>query len=60
MNLLPIPILDGGHIIFFLIEAIFRRPVSIKRRDFAFKIGLFLLIALMLFATYNDIIRLLK
>ncbi|MBI5183136.1 MAG: RIP metalloprotease RseP [Nitrospinae bacterium] len=60
MNLLPIPILDGGHIIFFLIEAIFRRPVSIKRRDFAFKIGLFLLIALMLFATYIDIIRLLK
>ncbi len=60
MNLLPIPILDGGHIVFFLIEAIFRKPVSIKNRDIAFKIGLFLLVSLMLFATYNDIIRILK
>ncbi len=57
INLFPIPILDGGHIIFFLIEAVMGKPVSIKKREIAQQVGLFLLISLMLFAFYNDIMR---
>jgi regulator of sigma E protease len=57
INLLPIPILDGGHLLFFLIEAIKRRPVSIKVREVAQQIGLFLLILLMILVFYNDISR---
>jgi regulator of sigma E protease len=59
INLFPIPILDGGHLLFFLIEAIIGRPVSLRAREVAQQIGLFLLISLMLFAFYNDIMRLL-
>lgn len=57
INLFPIPILDGGHILFFLIEAVMRRPISLRKREIAQQIGLFLLISLMLFAFYNDIMR---
>ena len=57
LNLLPIPILDGGHLFFFLFEMIFRRPVKIKTREVAQQIGLVLLVSLMFFATYNDINR---
>jgi regulator of sigma E protease len=57
INLLPIPILDGGHILFFLIEIIKGRPVSEKNRELAQQIGLFMLISLMVFAFYNDIVR---
>jgi regulator of sigma E protease len=57
INLLPIPILDGGHLLFFLIEAIKRRPVSIKVREVAQQIGLFILILLMILVFYNDITR---
>ncbi len=58
INLLPIPVLDGGHLFFFLIEAIIRRPLADKPREIAQQIGLFLLIFLMLFAIFNDIMRL--
>ncbi len=57
INLLPIPVLDGGHIFFFLIELIKGRPVSEKSRERAQQIGLFMLISLMVFAFYNDIMR---
>jgi regulator of sigma E protease len=58
LNLLPIPILDGGFIIFLLIELIIGKPLSIKKRDLAQKVGLFLLITLMVVVMYNDIVRL--
>lgn len=57
LNLLPVPILDGGHIVFNLWELIFRRPVTAKAREVAQQIGLVLLLALMFLAFYNDIAR---
>ena len=57
INLLPIPVLDGGHLLFFSIEAIKGSPVSIKVREIAQQIGLFLLILLMIVVFYNDISR---
>ncbi|MBW1807613.1 MAG: site-2 protease family protein [Deltaproteobacteria bacterium] len=57
LNLLPIPILDGGHIAFILIEVLIRRPVSIKTRVVSTYIGLILLAGLMIFALGNDIHR---
>jgi regulator of sigma E protease len=59
LNLLPIPILDGGHLFFACFELVFRRPLSLKAREIAQQIGLVLLILLMLLAFYNDIVRLL-
>jgi regulator of sigma E protease len=58
LNLLPIPILDGGHLLFNLIELIFRRPLSLRVREVAQQIGLVLLLMLMGLAFYNDIARL--
>jgi regulator of sigma E protease len=57
LNLLPIPILDGGHIVFNLWEVAFRRPLTLKAREIAQQVGLFLLLALMFVAFYNDILR---
>jgi len=57
LNLLPIPVLDGGHILFFGLETVLRRPIDPKWRVLATKIGLTLLIALMALAVYNDIYR---
>lgn len=57
LNLLPIPVLDGGHLFFFAAEAVFRRPVGARVREVAQQVGLFLLVSLMLFAVYNDIYR---
>lgn len=59
LNLLPIPVLDGGHILFFLIEAVRRKPLSEKFIAVSQKIGIAFLVALMMLAFYNDIIRLL-
>jgi regulator of sigma E protease len=59
LNLLPIPALDGGHIFFFLFEAITRRPVSLATREKAQQVGMIFLILLMVFIFYNDIARLL-
>ena len=57
LNLLPIPILDGGHIVFLSLEAVMARPLSIKWREIAQQVGLVLIITLMLFALLNDITR---
>jgi regulator of sigma E protease len=57
INLLPIPVLDGGHLLFFLIEAVKGSPVSIKVREVAQQVGLFILILLMVLVFYNDITR---
>jgi regulator of sigma E protease len=55
INLLPVPMLDGGHLVFYLAEAIRRRPVSERAQDWAFRGGLALLLALLLFTTVNDL-----
>ena len=57
INLFPIPILDGGHFLFLGLEAVLRRPISIKKMEIAQQIGLIFIILLMLFAFYNDLIR---
>jgi regulator of sigma E protease len=55
INLLPVPMLDGGHLLFYTVEAVRRRPVSVKAQDWAFRGGLALLLALMVFTTINDL-----
>jgi regulator of sigma E protease len=60
LNLFPIPVLDGGHLLYYGIEAILGRPMSQEAQEFGFKIGLFLILVLMLFATWNDLSRLLN
>jgi regulator of sigma E protease len=60
MNLLPIPIADGGHVVLYLYEAISGRPLPAKVIDIIFKIGLVFLLSLGLFVTFNDFIRLFK
>ena len=60
LNLLPIPVLDGGHIVFLTLEMIFRRPMSEAVQEMSARVGLVLLVGLMLFATWNDIMRLLS
>ncbi len=57
LNLLPVPVLDGGHLIMFGIEAVRRRPPSLRFRELANLVGLVLLISLMVFAFRNDIVR---
>jgi regulator of sigma E protease len=57
LNLFPIPILDGGLIFFLIVELIMGRPLSIKKRELAQKVGFSLLIALMVLVFYNDILR---
>ncbi|MEX2146410.1 MAG: RIP metalloprotease RseP [Candidatus Rokuibacteriota bacterium] len=58
LNLLPVPMLDGGHLFFFLIEGILGRPLSLKKREAAQQLGFVLLMMLMVYALYNDLIRL--
>ena len=58
MNLLPIPMLDGGHLLFYGVEAIIRRPVPEMVQEWSFRAGFAFLIGLMLYVTYNDIISL--
>ena len=60
LNLLPIPILDGGHIFFFSMEALLGRPVKMKVQEFAQNIGVVLLLSLMALAFYNDILRIIN
>jgi len=55
INLLPIPVLDGGHLAFYAIEAVRRRPVSARGQDLAFRTGLALVLGLMVFVTILDI-----
>jgi regulator of sigma E protease len=58
LNLLPIPILDGGHLLFFGIEAILRKPLGERQRELAQQVGLLLLVGIMIFAFWNDLERL--
>ena len=58
MNLFPIPLLDGGHLVFYAIEALRGRPLSERAQEIGFRIGLALVMMLMLFATWNDIVHL--
>jgi len=57
LNLLPIPVLDGGHLLFFALEAVMRRPLDLRHREIAQQVGLVVLLSLMVFAFYNDIAR---
>lgn len=58
INLLPIPILDGGHLLFYMIEGIRGKPLSDNVQNIGFRIGLLILVSLMFLAFYNDIVRL--
>lgn len=58
LNLLPIPVLDGGHLMFFLVESVTGKPISEKVQAAGVKIGLSIIVALMLLALYNDLVRL--
>ena len=57
MNLLPIPVLDGGHLVYYLIEIVKGSPVSDRVQLVGYKVGFFMLMGLMVFATYNDVMR---
>lgn len=57
INLLPVPLLDGGHLLFFIIEAIRGKPLQLRHREIAMQVGLFLLVILMVFVILNDISR---
>ncbi|HRN84375.1 MAG TPA: RIP metalloprotease RseP [Hyphomicrobium sp.] len=58
LNLLPIPVLDGGHLVFYTIEAIRRRPLSQRVQEIGFKIGIALVMTLIIFVNLNDLMRL--
>jgi len=60
INLVPIPMLDGGHLLFYFFEAIMGRPLSERTQELGFKVGIALVGALMLFATFNDILHFTK
>ena len=55
INLLPVPMLDGGHLFFYAVEAVRRRPLSAQALDWAFRGGLAVILALVLFTTFNDL-----
>ena len=57
LNLLPIPILDGGHLVYFTVEAILRKPLNPKIIEILQHVGLVLLVTLMIFVFYNDLVR---
>ncbi len=58
LNLLPIPVLDGGHLLFYGYEAVARRPLAANVQEMGYRVGLVLLVGLMLFATWNDLRKL--
>ena len=58
LNLFPIPLLDGGHLLFYAIEALRGRPLSERAQEVGFRIGLAIVVMLMIFATFNDILHL--
>jgi regulator of sigma E protease len=58
LNLFPIPLLDGGHLLFYSIEGIRGRPMSERAQEVGFRIGLAIVVMLMIFATFNDIVHL--
>lgn len=58
LNLFPIPLLDGGHLLFYAIEALRGRPLSDRAQEYGFRFGLAVVLLLMIFATYNDLLHL--
>jgi len=58
VNFLPIPVLDGGHLVFFMIEAISGSPISLRMREITQQIGIVVLLVLTVFVFYNDFVRL--
>ncbi|MGV8997054.1 MAG: RIP metalloprotease RseP [Parvibaculaceae bacterium] len=58
LNLFPVPMLDGGHLLYYAIEGIKGRPLGEKAQEFGFRVGLALVMMLMIFATWNDLVRL--
>ncbi len=58
MNLLPVPVLDGGHLLFYAYEAVMRRPLGARIQAAGYRLGLALVLGLLLFATWNDLQRL--
>jgi regulator of sigma E protease len=58
LNLFPVPLLDGGHLLFYAIEAVRGKPLSERAQEYGFRIGLALVVMLMLFVTWNDILQL--
>jgi regulator of sigma E protease len=58
LNLFPVPLLDGGHLLFYAVEAVRGRPLSDRAQEMGFRIGLGLVLMLFVFATYNDILHL--
>jgi regulator of sigma E protease len=58
LNLFPVPLLDGGHLMFYAIEAVRGKPLSERAQEMGFRIGLAIVLMLMIFATYNDILHL--
>jgi regulator of sigma E protease len=57
INLFPIPLLDGGHLLFYGFEAVLGRKLSARTQEFGFRIGLVFILGLMVLATYNDILK---
>lgn len=60
LNILPIPLLDGGYLLYYLIEAILRRPVSERTKAMGMRIGIAIVLALVTLAVFNDFVRLLS
>lgn len=60
INLLPVPLLDGGHLLFFACEGIRGKPLALRHREMALQVGLFLLVVLMAFVIFNDIARIVQ
>jgi regulator of sigma E protease len=58
INLFPIPVLDGGHLLFYVAEAIRGKPLGERAQEYGFRVGLALVLTLMVFATWNDLVRL--
>ena len=58
INLLPVPLLDGGHLAFYAAEAARGRPLSQRAQEYGFRFGLVLVLTLMIVATWNDLVRL--
>ena len=57
LNLFPVPLLDGGHLMYYLVEIVRGRPLSERAQEMGFRVGLALVLMLMIFATYNDILH---
>jgi regulator of sigma E protease len=58
INLFPVPMLDGGHLLFYAIEALQGRPLGLRAQEYGLRLGIAMVLALMVFATWNDLVQL--